>query len=314
MTSRRSPARLLVAASALACLPSVLHAQAWGPPAGAGALTIGFQRIDHTGHRLTNGLYVDNGRSLSGALFLGADYGVTRRWSVSAGIPLVFAKYTDDDPPPPFIPFLPVDECRCWHEGWQDLSLTTRVMVVDTFDRVLAVTPSVSVTVPSHAYAYQGEAVIGRRLREFQLAVDAGRRLDEISRRLTVTGRYAYVVVQRILAVPNNRSHAELALEARVHPRVTVRGGLNWQRTHGGLRAGPVPGVDSPFGDVNTPERVAEHDRLLRDNRLHVTVGAAYHTARGTLFAEVRHFASGSDTHAGRALTVGITLPFRLRR
>jgi hypothetical protein len=272
-----------------------------------------FQRIDHTGHRLSDGAYVDNGRSLTGAMFLSADYGLTRRWSVTAGLPLVFAKYTDAAPPPPFIPFLPVDECRCWHQGWQDVLLTTRVTVVDTFDHVLAVTPSLSVSLPSHAYPYRGEAVIGRRLREMRLAVDAGRRLDEITRRLIVSGRYTYAVVQRVLALPNNRSNAELALQAHLSSPVTVRAALNWQRTHGGLRAGPVPGIDAPFGEVNTPERVLEHDRLLRDNRMHVGMGVAYHAARGTLFAEYTHFAAGSDTHAGRTLTGGVSVPFRLR-
>ena len=282
--------------------------------AGLGAVAVSFQRIDHTGHLRTNGEYIDNGRSLTAALFLEVDYGITRRVSVTAGIPLVFARYTDDDLPPPFIPFYPLDECRCWHQGWQDFSLTARFNLLDTFDHVLAVTPSVTVGLPSHAYVHRGEAVIGRDLRELRLAIDAGRRLDEISPRLTVTGNYAYTVVDPVLGVRTDRSNATVEIVARAMSRLAVRGFLAVQRTHGGLRGGPFPGWEPPFGEVNTPARLLEHDRLLRDNRIHVGFGGSYHLTRGDAFATYTHFVTGSDSHAGHAFTAGFSVPFRINR
>jgi hypothetical protein len=284
------------------------------PPPGAGAISASFQAVEHTGHRLTDGTYIDNGRSRSGALFVEVDYGVTRRLSVSFGIPFVFTRYTDDDPPPPFFPFLPRDACRCWHGAWQDVSATARLNLVDSFDHVLAITPSITVGVPSHAYEYRGEAVAGRRLKQIRFAVDAGRRLDELSRRLSVSGRYAYTVVERVLEVSHNRSQAEIETAWQVAPATSVRGFAEIQRTHGGLRAGSLPGstLVGP-GDIDTPERVAEHDRLLRDNWMHLGAGVTFRIAGQHAFVTYRHFVRGTDPHAGRAVTAGLVWPFRRR-
>lgn len=307
--------RPLVAALLVATLPSPAAAQAWVQPAGAGAISVSFQTIDHTGHRLTDGTYIDNGRSRTGSVFVEVDYGVTRRLSLSVGLPFVFARYTDDDPPPPFLPFLPVDQCRCWNSGFQDVGLMARFNVVDTFDHVLWVTPSVSVGIPSTAYDYRGEAVIGRRLRETDIGIDASRRLDMISPNLTVSGHYAYAIVEDVLDVPNNRSNATIAADWRIGPPLTVRGFVWWQRTHGGLRAGSLPGSDFEApGDLTTADRIAEHDRLLRDNSTHVGGGVTYRLSRLDVFATYARFVAGTDTHAGWALTSGVTVPFRVRQ
>jgi hypothetical protein len=302
-------------AGAAICAPAPAAAQAWPPPPGVLAVTVSAQRIDNTGHLLTDGTYVDSGRSLSGAVAVEVDYGITRRLSITAGVPLVFARYTDDEAPPEFIPFLPGDACRCWHHGWQDLSLTTRFNLVDTFDHVLAVTPSISAGLPTHDYDYRGEAVIGRRLKEVRLAVDAGRRLDEISPRLTVSGRYAYAIVERVLDLPNNRSNASLELAVQMRGDLIIHGGVAWQHTHGGLRMGSLPGADlvGP-GEVNTPERLFEHDRILRENRTHLNIGASIRLPPATVFGTYTHFAKGTDSHAGHAVTAGITRAFAVRR
>ena len=43
----------------------------------------------------------------------------------------MFTRYTDPDPLPGFVPFLPVDDCRCWHSGWQDFGFTARYNLVN---------------------------------------------------------------------------------------------------------------------------------------------------------------------------------------
>jgi hypothetical protein len=299
---------------AAAARPTV-KAQVLGPPAGSGAVSVSVQTVEHTGHRLTDETYIDNGRSRTAALFFELDYGWTRRFSMSIGLPLVFARYTDDVSPPPFLPFLPVDQCRCWHSGLQDVNVTARFNLVDTFDHVSAVTPSVSFGIPSHQYNARGEAVIGRHLKETRLALDAGHRLDGVSPNLYVSGRYEYTFVQRVIDVPNNRSRLALSAEWRLTPSFSARAFGSGQRTHGGLRVGSLPGSDFPGpGDLTTPERLAEHDRLLRDNYLHLGVGLSYRWPRVGLFASYTHFLSGTDTHAGRALTSGLTFPFRWRQ
>ena len=307
--------RVLGVSALLACLlavPRPLGAQPWATPADTGSVTIGLQRIDHTGHRVTDGTLFANGTSLNVSLFVGVDYAFTDRWSVSAVLPYVFGKYTDAAPPPPFIPFLPFDQCRCWNKGAQDVNVTARYNIVN---RAFALTTSVSAGLPSHGYPYQGEAVIGRNLRELRLTVDAGQRLDAITPRLAVTGQYSYAIVKRVLDIPNNRSNVTVGASFLAAPKLLTHGELSWQRTHGGLRIGSASPSDLiPPGEVNTAERLDQHDRLLRDNSVHLGAGARYQLPRFDVFASYVEFLDGTDTHAGRALTIGISWPFELRR
>ena len=138
------------------------------------------------------------------------------------------------------------------------------------------------------------------------------------SPRLTVTGNYAYTVVDPVLGVRTDRSNATVEIVARAMSRLAARGFRAMQRTHGGLRSGPIPGSVPPpfpfFGEVDTPARVLEHDRLLRDNRIHVGFGGSYHLTRGDAFATYTHLVTGSDSHAGHAFTAGVSVPFRINR
>lgn len=299
---------------ALLALPAIAAAQASLPPPGTGSVSVSAQDLEHTGHRLTDGTYVDNGRSRSGALLFDAEYALGRRVALGVSLPLVWARYTDIASPPPFFPFLPRDQCRCWQHGWQDVGVTARVNVVDTFDHVFVITPTLAVMVPSHDYAYQGESVPGRHLKEVQLGTDASYRVDAWSPSLSVTGRYSYAIVERDLGVATNRSNATAGVDYRIRPDWSVGVFGAWQRTHGGLRVGApsLPDLQPP-GEVNTPERLAHHDRLLRDNWNHVGAQASYRLGGADVFAQFTYFASGTDTHTGHAFTVGVTMPFRLR-
>lgn len=301
----RVTARSLVAVDAvvlavLLMLPArSARAQAWVPPAGAGAVTFVFQAIDNTGHRLDDGSLLPEGKSTNVALSVEGEYAVTDRLSVAAGIPYVFSKFRG--PANPEALLLPVDSCHCWQSGWQDFGFTARYNLVNG---AFALTPSVSYGVPSHAYDYQGEAVVGRRLQEVRVALDAGRRLDAISQRLSVQGRYSYAFVEQVLDVPNNRSNASVTGAFQFTRRFSVRGTLFWQHTHGGVRAGP---------DLPPPEIIGEHDRLMRDNNWRLGGGLSYSWSRLDVFASYIEYMAGENTHAGRAFTAGVSWPFGLR-
>src|SRR5215469_3559399 len=185
------PTALLVAASHDA------KAQAWVLPRGDGAISFTYQRIDNTGHRRTNGLLLPAVRSLDMSLYLEAEYAVTNRLSVTAGLPFVFTKYTDSNPPPQGIPFLSNDICRCWHSGWQDFGITARYNLVGGAFGAFALTPFASFGAPSHDYNFRGESALGRNLREARVGIEAGRRLDPISSRLVVEGGYSYAFVEK---------------------------------------------------------------------------------------------------------------------
>jgi hypothetical protein len=301
-------ASLSLALLAATATPAV--AQAWVPPAGSGSITFAFQDLDYSGHFVTDGEFFENGRSVHNLIDFEFDYAITDRWSVAAAIPFVFAKYTDPNPLPDFVPWLPVDECRCWQKGWQDFGFTARYNVVNG---AFALTPSVSLGVPSHAYNFHGEAALGERLREFRIAVDAGQRLDVISPRLSIAGRYSYAFVEEVLDVPNDRSNAALESAFSVTRQLAARLLLSWQRVHGGLRLGS-PSADPflPPGEVDTPARLFEHDRLLRDNNFRLGAGVSYSLPRMDVFASYVELLRGTDSHGGRAITVGVSWPFEI--
>ena len=295
----RVAARPALALAVLLIIPArSARAQAWVPPAGAGSVTFLTQVIDNTGHRMDDGSLIQDGKSTNVSLYAEADYAFTDRISLSAGIPYVFARYRG---PGPSLADLPVDRCRCWQGGWQDFGFTARVNLMNGG---FALTPSVSYGVPSHAYNYEGEAVVGRRLQEVRVALDAGRRLDGISSKLSVQGRYSYAFVEKVLDLSNNRSNASVAGAFQFTRRFSVRGALLWQHTHGGLR---VP------ADLATPEHFREHDRILRDNNWRLGAGLAYSWSRLDAFASYIEYMGGANTHAGRVFTAGVSWPFGIR-
>jgi hypothetical protein len=311
--ARHSGYSYVIAVALWAITADNAKSQAWVLPRGEGVVSFTYQRIDNTGHRRTNGFLVPRGRSLNLSLYLEAEYALTNRLSVTAGLPYVFAKYTDSNPPAPPIPFLPEDACRCWQTGWQDFGMTARYNLAGGGSGAFALTPSVSLGAPSHDYKFRGEAVLGRNLREARIAIDVGRRLKELSSSLSVLGGYSYAFVERVMGISSNRSNARVQAAYVIKRKVQVHSQISWQRTHGGLRFGSPNSTDLPFpGEVNTPDLLYQHDRVMRDNYWHAGGGLAYSFPQFDVFATYVAFAGGTDTHAGRALTIGFAVPFRL--
>ena len=89
-------ASLTLAIFAAAASPA--RAQAWVPPAGLGSVTVAVQTINNTGHTDADGLFLRIGRSVNTRVDIEADYAITDRLSLSAGLPFVFAKYVDPLP------------------------------------------------------------------------------------------------------------------------------------------------------------------------------------------------------------------------
>lgn len=310
MRTSRFVIALVVCAAAF--VPALAHAQAWPAPAGAGSITLTTQAIDNTGHFVTGGDLLPDGKSRNVSAVVDVDYALTERLAVSVGLPYVFARYIGPGPTPTPVQS-PLDACRCWNSAWQDVSASARYNVVNG---TVALTPSISVGAPSHDYEWQGEAVVGFGLRELRLALDGGVRLDALSTRLALSSRYQYAFVEDVATLPevaNNRSNGSLTASYLVSERLAVRGGVSWQRTHGGLRYGsPLPDAAvPPPGDATTAERVKQHDRLLRNHYWHLGAGATYSLERMDLFVSYLYFLSGTDTHAGKALTLGVSVPFQ---
>lgn len=303
------PATLVVFVVAALAIPSHAAAQAWTPPAGTGSVTVAVQEIENTGHRLADGATRPIGQSRNAAVYLEVGYALTDRWSVAAGLPYVFARYTAAPGDTGVGPPQPVDICRCWQHAWQDLGITTRFNLLRGQS---ALTPFVAIGVPSHGYVYRGEAVAGRDLAEARLGVAAGRRLDALTPRLSIEGTYSYAIVQRVMNIHNNRSNATIEAAFLAGRKLSLRGFVAWQHTHGGLRGGvgPPPPAGYPWGDILTEDLLTQHDRLLRDNNVHAGTGVAFPLSRADIFASYTHYISGVNTHAGHVLSGGVTWPF----
>ena len=284
---------VLLTAALSAGLSSSAYAQAWVPPANIGVVSVVYQHIVNTGHRLDDGSLLPGFESISRGTLVNLDYAVSDRFSFSVGLPYVAAKYTG---PEPSLFGLEIDECKCWNHGWQDVSATARYNIRNG---PFALTPSVSFGLPSHGYDSIGEAALGRNLREISIALDAGQRLDAISDRLSVAGRYSYAMVEQVDDIANNRSNFGVEVAVRAHRKLSTRATFTWQRTHGGLRS-------TEFDENN----FLLFDRILKDNSFHIRGGVAYSLARSDVFISFTHYASGTDTHAGRALTTGFSVPF----
>ena len=289
--------RALLAVGVFSAATPAAFAQAWVPPGGIGALTVVFQTIANTGHRLHDGTMLRGFDSASRGLLIEFDYALTDRLSVSAGVPYLAAKYQG---PEPSLFLLPTDECQCWTHGWQDVNVTVRYNLLND---AFALTPSVSIGTPTHEYNYFGEAVVGRNLNEVRLTLDAGQRLDFISPRLSVSGRYSYAFVEQVLDLPNNRSNMGIESAFLISRRVSARGSVSWQRSHGGLRS----------TEFVTEEQFVQFDRILKDNYVHVGGALAYSLPRIDVFVAYLAYVGGTDTHAGRVFTIGMSWPFQLR-
>lgn len=299
-----APALEFLTIAFLLSIPTPATAQAWVAPAGVGAVSLGFQWLDNTGHRLNDGKLdlIFPGKSQDAAIFFTVEYAFTDRLSVELVLPYVFTRYRGPGPTPG--EFLPVDSCFCWHSSFQDFRLVTRYNAIGEIGGSFALTPSISIGVPSHDYDSHGEAVVGRNLDEVALAVDAGLRVDAISPKLSVQGHYSYVFVERLLDISTNRSNIAAEAAFQLTRKLGLRGLVAWQRTDGGLRA----------PDDVTLANFPEHERLLRDDYFRAGVGLSYQLKYLDVYASYVDFVRGTNSHDGRAFTVGVSWPFELGR
>jgi hypothetical protein len=293
---------------AAAAFPPRAGAQAFTPPQGVGAVTLGWQYIDNTGHRFTDGYFLARGQSASQSLALDVEYAFTDRLTASVGIPYVFAKYTGALPPNSG---LPVDSCQCWHSGFADFSAAARYRFGG---ETWAITPVARFGQPSHAYPYQGEAVLGNGLTELQIGAVAGLRLVEWLPRAVVQTGYTYALVERAIDdISVNRSDVFVDLGYAANRRVYVRAAWLWRNTHGGLNAGSTTG--DPFflpGELNTPERRAEGNRLLQVKYMQLVGGLAVNLGPVDVFTSFTKYVWGRDAHNGYAVNLGMSWYFGL--
>jgi len=167
---------------------------------------------------------------------------------------------------------------------------------------------SVTTGVPSHAYQYVGEAVVGFALKELSLSADAGERLNFLLPGLSIDGRYAYTFVERALDIRHDRSNSGLDAGYALPRRLSGHLILSWQRTHGGVGIAEIK--DHPAA----PALYTEFHRLLRDDYFHAGAGASYNWREWDLSFSFQKTISGDNTHDVHVYTVEAGRSFRVRR
>lgn len=297
-------AALAIVAAVASARPAM--AQAWAPRERQGDVTVVAQTIDHIG-RVFGDVRVDCCGTTNVALVVDADYGVTDRWSISAALPYVFAKYRGGPPegPAAFLPYPTVDACHCLHGAFQDVAFGAHYNLFKV-RRSFSLMTSLTTGLPSHAYVYAGEAVVGFGLKELGLSADAGQQLDFLVPGLSVDGHYGYTFAERVLGISHNRSNAVLDAGYAFPNRLAAHMILSVQRTHGGLR---FPDDVEPF-----PERYTEFHRLLHDNYFQAGAGVSYTWRDWDVSFSFLKTVSGDNTHDVHVYTASSSRSFRLRR
>jgi hypothetical protein len=272
-------------------------AQAWLPPRGEAALTLGYSRMWATTHLDYTGASVSPGDMIWNNVGLDLSYGVSDRFAVRVNLPFVISKYDGAFPHPPLAGVTAEDEGD-WHSRFQDVTTELRYRVTPGS---LALTPFVGLVLPTHAYPYYGHGAAGRKLVEGRFGVTAGRLLDPLLPDAYLQVRYMYAVPEKVLGISHNSSSLGLDLGYLLGSSLTLRAMGAWQWTHGGWR---VP-IDWP---ARTSPDYLVHDQVQRTEYFRLG-GAVAYSLTSSLDVNVYGYStiSGKNDVDMRALGVALT-------
>lgn len=298
--------------------PSNAAAQAWLPMQGEGAVTTSAQLFHVSWHLEFDGSRQEETNVRIRNISADFVYGLTNRIAVSVGLPVVSSKWGAlPHPCPPNVvdadnkvlyrpcaePENPdVDNGR-FHTTVQDFRANVRY---GFWRRHVTVTPVVGVVLPSRAYVIHGHAAPGRRLRELNLGVHAGRSLGPKLPETYVHATYVYTISQRVshheLDLNLNRSNAEIEVGHQVTPRFSLQGFMSWQIAHGGLEW---------TDDLFESDHEEIHDRAARASHRRAGVGLAIAvTPRVAINFSVLRTLAGKNSHKLDGITFGTTWGF----
>lgn len=254
----------LVALALLGGAGSAL-AQAWLPPRGEAALTLGYSRMWATGHHDYTGAFLSPGDMIWNNIGLDVSYGVSDRLAIRVSLPFVISKYDGAFPHPPLAGVTAEDEGD-WHSRFQDVTTELRFRVTPGS---LAVTPFVGLVVPTHDYPFYGHGAAGRKLVEGRFGVAAGRLLDPLLPDAYLQVRYTYGVPEKVLGISHNSSSLGVDLGYLLGSSLTLRALAAWQWTHGGWK---VP-IDWP--SPSSPDFLV-HDQVTQTKYFRLGGSVAY--------------------------------------
>lgn len=296
---RTLPVRLALVSLATLVGPLSVLAQPSVPAHGEGSVSLVYQNYYTLGHFDLRGNQNTNGATHTKSLAAELDVGLTDKVALTVGLPFIASKYTG--PPSYFVAGIetfpgPLDD-GIYHGAFQDWRVEVRRLFVAG---PVSVAPFAGMSIPSHEYETQGEAVPGRHRPEFVVGASAGGTLDPLLPAAYVQVRTAFGAMPEVDDFPAVRNIIDLDGGYAITSWLTVRGLLGWHfRIKGPLAPELVPVW-------------ADHDRFI--------VGDYFNAGGGTTISVTRSIdiygvwlstVSGRNgAHAARSLTVGATWSF----
>lgn len=292
---------VVVAVLFLCCawtLARPVSAQAWLPGKGNGWITLWYQGLSVHDHLNSHGKVDHRGQIHSRTELLDVGYGLTDRWTVTANIPYVTARYNGA------FPEGPLDDGSN-HSAWQDWGASVRYMLQrDPW----VVTPYLRLGMPSHAYVTSGHTAVGQNLRQASLGAEFGRMGLGLPD-LYLQGGYAYTFVEKVKGFERtNRSNVDLGFGYIATRNLDIGAVVYWQETYGGI---DISAEEAPY---LSPGELMNHDRFARANYVRAGLSASYTLNRSTqVFIGWSTTIWGENTHKASAYTVGFSQGFNLR-
>jgi hypothetical protein len=260
-TMRRTNALLMLAVAGitLASAATAGAQQAWLAPKGEASLSLGFAHLFATEHRDYQGNPQAPGDMLWNDIVADLSYSVTDRLAFRVNLPFVISKYEGDFPHPLIAGRENLDD-GAWRGTFSDFLVEARFRATRG---AIAVTPFVSLIVPSHYYEYYGHPAAGIKLVEGQVGVAAARLLDPLLPNAYLQLRCLFGVPEKVLGITHDRSQLSFDVGYLLGSAFTVRALGVWQKTYGGWRE-PIdwPAPDSPEFQVHDQVRRADYVRL----------------------------------------------------
>ncbi|HSB28580.1 MAG TPA: hypothetical protein VLE19_12025 [Pyrinomonadaceae bacterium] len=271
------------------------QAQAWLPLRGEGQVTTTYENIYVRDHYDYTGKRFDAGPIRTNTVITDLEYGITNKLTFDSEITHVTSKYEGFVGPVPHGP----PDTGFYHPTFQDARVGIRYNVLS---RQLVVTPFIAIVIPTHHYETRGHTAVGRDVHELQVGVNVGRDLEDIIPHSYVEGRYSYAISEKVEQLNLNRSNADWEFGYFVGPKLSLRFTGAWQHSYGGIRI-PL--------DNGLPDYHELHDRAAKSGFVRFGGGLSVSLTRSIdLHADFGNTARGTNTHAARGLSLGISWRF----
>lgn len=297
-------ARITLGTLALLALAAAKsHAQGWTSAPGTGSISLGYQVTDVRNHLLGStynprgfnvGRSRDLGQILGQSMNLSASYVLIPNLSLSSSVAWVGARYDGLRAESAIL-----DDGK-FHGTFQDASIGAAYTVSAAG---LALTPSLSMTFPTHAYEHHGHAAPGSHNTSIGAGLSAGRSLDPWITNAFLAVSYAHGFVNNVHDWGLDGNRYGLSVGYFLLPQLNVRGYFSYFEVQDGI-------------DWSSDDSSAELFDNFHDTAAKTLVrraGGALNYQLGpshSVFVDIGGVVSGKNTHDGVSWSTGTSWNF----